>query len=150
LKEFGTARIVSREGIGNKLVFQYHVKIKVFNIQKFSRGDVVIGLHKEDNENFETIRSIEGVVFYQDENGGVQKAVLDKKSIFKENSSKYTELVKFAMPNVRNGSVLEYKYEIESPFFFNFRPWEFQWDIPKVHSEYIAVIPAVYKYNVSL
>jgi len=150
LQEFGTARIVSREAIGNKLVFQYHVKIKVFNIQKFSRGDVVIRLHKEDNENFETIRNIEGVVFYPDENGGVQKAVLDKKSIFKENSSKYTELVKFAMPNVRNGSVLEYKYEIESPFFFNFRPWEFQWDIPKVHSEYVAIIPAVYKYNVSL
>lgn len=148
LKEFGMARISNNEG--NKLIFEYHVKIKVFNSQKFRRGDVVIPLHKEDSEDFETVRNIEGVVFYLDENGGAKKAELEKKNIFKENASKYVDLTKFAMPNVRDGCVLEYKYEIETPFIFNFHPWEFQWEIPKIYSEYVALIPAAYGYNVSL
>jgi hypothetical protein len=46
--------------------------------------------------------------------------------------------------------VLEVKYVLNSPFYFNFRPWEFQSDIPKVHSEYLALIPANYIYNISL
>src|SRR5690606_10340833 len=40
--------------------------------------------------------------------------------------------------------------ELESPFIFNFRSWEFQWDIPKIYSEYVAIIPSIYSYNVTL
>ena len=58
--------------------------------------------------------------------------------------------MKFAIPNVRVGSVIEISYELESPFIFNFRNWEFQSDIPKIKSEYWATIPGNYLYNISL
>jgi len=148
LHEFGKARISNSDA--NKLILEYHVKIKVFNSQKFTHGDVVIPLHKENKENFETVRNIKGVVFYQDENGSIRQTELEKKSIFNENASMYLDLVKFAMPNIRDGCIIEYSYELESPFIFNFRSWEFQWDIPKIYSEYVAIIPGVYNYNVSL
>ena len=45
------------------------------------------------------------------------------------------------------GSVLEYTYEIQSPFFFNLNGWDFQSDIPKVYTEYTAKIPGNWKYN---
>jgi len=148
LHEAGRARMDNRDG--TKVIFQYHVKIKVLNSQKFTRGDVVIPLYKEDNYNFEKARDIKGVVFNKRENGSIERTDLDKKNIFNENTSKYVDLVKFALPNIKDGSVVEYSYELESPFIFNFRSWEFQWDIPKIYSEYVAIIPSIYNYNVSL
>src|SRR5690606_9050239 len=41
--------------------------------------------------------------------------------------------------------------EIETPFFVsNFKPWEFQSDLPKIYSEFCAIIPANYRYNIAL
>jgi len=42
------------------------------------------------------------------------------------------------------------KYEIESPFIFNFRQWNFQSDIPKLESIYKASIPGNYVYKIAL
>src|SRR5690606_29986690 len=57
---------------------------------------------------------------------------------------------KFTFPDVREGSILEYSYEIQSPFFFNLTGWKFQEAIPKVYTEYNAKIPGNYKYNRAL
>ncbi|RYE29547.1 MAG: DUF3857 domain-containing protein, partial [Sphingobacteriaceae bacterium] len=39
LQEFGTAEISNRDH--SPLVFQYHVKIKIFNSKAFDQGDVI-------------------------------------------------------------------------------------------------------------
>lgn len=70
--------------------------------------------------------------------------------MFLEERNKFVSVKKFAIPNVRVGSIIEFTYSIDSPFIFNFRPWEFQSDIPKVQSEYWASLPGVYVYNVTL
>lgn len=147
IREFGTTRFLHD---GNKIRHKYHVKIKVFNSARFTRGDVVIPLYQGSTTRYETIDKIQGIVYHPGPGGGIQKTVLDKKSIIREKSSEHLELVKFAMPNVVDGSVIEYEYEIESPYIFNYHPWQFQWDIPKIYSEYVALIPAVFEYNVSL
>jgi hypothetical protein len=51
------------------------------------------------------------------------------------------------MPNVKEGSVIEYEYTIKSDFAFNFREWEFQKTIPVVWSEYRATIPEYFRYK---
>src|SRR5690606_35017357 len=147
LNEFGTAYISSGERI--PLIFEHHVKIKILNIKGFSQGNIVIPIYKGDNDNFESVSEIQAVTFYL-ENGSMQRAELDKKQIFRENKNQYWDLVKFAMPNISEGCIIEYSYKITSPYKFNFRSWVFQSDIPKVRSEYLAKIPAVYNYNVSL
>ena len=42
----------------------------------------------------------------------------------------YYEQTKFTMPNIKEGSVIEYKYSIESPFYWNVDEFVFQHDIP--------------------
>ncbi len=148
LREFGTAYISTRTDLS--LVFEHHVRIKIFNEKGFNQGQVSIGLHKNDANVFEKISDVEGVTFYPDEQGLIRSSPLDPKQVFKENKNKYNDLIKFAMPNLRNGCIIEYKYTIESPFIHHFRSWEFQSDIPKMYSEYLARIPAVFNYNVSL
>ncbi len=76
------------------------------------------------------------------------KTELDKKQIFNERKNKYLTLTKFTMPNLKEGSVIEYSYRLYIQSVFNFKTWEFQSDIPKLHSEYIAFLPAIYNYNV--
>ncbi|MGI4022418.1 MAG: transglutaminase domain-containing protein [Janthinobacterium lividum] len=147
LQEFGTAQISNRDG--SPLVFEHHVKIKIFNSKGFEHGDVLLRLHKQDQRE-ETVEDIEGITFSKDENGINRSYALDKTQIYRENKSKYINQIRFAMPNLKDGCVIEYKYRIVSPFIFNFKSWSFQSDIPKVYSEYVARIPAIYNYNVVL
>lgn len=148
LREFGTARISS--GDRTPLIFDYHVKIKIFNRRGFDHGNIVIPVYKTDNDRFETVSNIRAVTISTDLNGNVIKTPLDLKKVYKENKNRHWDHVKFAMPNVSDGCVVEYSYQLESPYIFNFRGWVFQWDIPKIYSEYIAHIPAVYNYNATL
>lgn len=149
LKEFGTARLQIDDATGSLvLMYDYHVKIKIFNKEGFSQANIVIPLYK-DGSRQEYLRDLRASTFNW-VNGNPVESVLDKKALFEENRSKYTTLTKFTLPNIKDGSIIEYRYNIQSPLLFNFRQWDFQSDIPKVNSEYIAFIPANYNYNVVL
>lgn len=145
LHEFGESRISDGDF---QLNHQYYAKIKIFNQKGFDQATVVIPVHKQDSRK----EQISGIVAttYNWENGGVQETKFDPRQVFTENKNKYYDLVKFTLPNVRQGSVIEIQYTFRSPFVFNFKPWEFQSDIPKLHSEYHARIPANYIYNITL
>jgi hypothetical protein len=148
LQEFGKSWI-STGGDEIRLIHEYHVKIKIFDDKAFDEGKIEIPLYKYDNNYFETIRGLSGITYYT-ENGMVQKTELDTKQVFTENANKYWDVIKFAMPNLRPGCIIEYKYTLESPSLNTFKKWEFQSSIPKVSSEYEAHIPGVYNYKVTL
>jgi len=148
LKEFGKTWLSDSEHA--PLVHEYHVKIKIFDEQAFNRGTINIPIYKIDNNRFEQVSDIQAVAFYKDENGGVQKAELDPKQIFHVKENRYWDEMRFAIPGLHKGCIIEYKYHLETPLVWNFRPWQFQDFIPKIYSEYEAHIPAVYTYNVSL
>jgi hypothetical protein len=148
LKEFGKTWLSSADRI--PLVFEYHVKIKIFDSEAFDEGNISIPIYKIDNDAYEEVKDIEAVAYYKDENGSVQKAELDPKKIFHVKENRYWDRIKFAIPNIRKGCVIEYKYHLETPRKFSFRTWDFQSNIPKIYSEYEAHLPAVYNYNISL
>jgi transglutaminase-like putative cysteine protease len=149
LKEFGTASIQRDDNTGSlELIFEHHVKIKIYNKEGFKEANIIIPTYKDDNRE-ETISELKASTFNYIENNFVE-TVMDKKAIFTENRSKYTRLTKFTLPNLKEGSIIEYSYRLRSPRLFNFRTWEFQSDIPKVISEYLVYIPGIYNYNVSL
>lgn len=148
LKEFGKAWISSGDHI--PLIFEYHTKIKIFDNQAFDQGTIEIPIYKIDNNSYEEVSQIEAVTYYTDDNGGVHKTELDPKQVFHVKENRYWDMVKFTLPNLRKGCIIEYKYHLETPLRFNFRTWHFQDRIPKIYSEYEAHLPAVYNYNVSL
>ncbi|HEY9045438.1 MAG TPA: hypothetical protein VIN08_06060 [Ohtaekwangia sp.] len=146
LNEFGEAYIDN--GNYHNLLFEYHTKIKILKRQGIEKGTIEIPLYKGESK-IELIRSIKASSFNY-ENGSMKETKLDSKNIFKENFNKRWDVAKFAIPNVRVGSVIDVMYVIESPFIFNFRNWEFQDDIPKMKSEYWASIPGNFVFNISL
>lgn len=146
LEEFGEAYIDN--GNDHNLLFEYHVRIKILTQAGVARADVALPLYKNEGRS-ERIRSVRASS-YNIEQGTMRESKFDPRNLFTENQSKYRDVTKFALPNVRVGSVIEYSYILESPFIYNFRDWEFQSDIPKVSSEYWATVPGNYIFNMSL
>jgi hypothetical protein len=147
LDEFGEAYFDNSND--NNLLFEYHTKIKILKKAGVSCGTFEIPLRKSEGRE-EIIRELKASTF-DDASGSMKELKLDLKKVYTENYNKYYNIKKFALPDVQVGSVIEVYYQLESPFFFyNFRPWEFQSDIPKVNSEFWCLIPAKYVYNISL
>lgn len=146
MSEYGEAS-VSQEN-QNKLIYRYHTRIKILRQTAASKADIEIPLYKQDDME-EIVWRIYASSFNAEE-GRVVEAKVENRSVFREKNGKYYNVSKFAIPNVKAGTVIEYQYEIETPFLWNFRNWEFQSDIPKAISEYHTTIPANYRYNVTL
>jgi hypothetical protein len=111
-------------------------------------ADFEIFLRKSGTRQ-ELVQSIKAVSMNRDGNAW-KETPLQAKDIFNENVEKDWSAVKFAVPNVRVGSVIDVYYELESPFTYNFVPWQFQSEIPKVKSEFWAQYPAYYQYHITL
>ena len=146
LNEFGEAYM---DNVGEyNLVFEYHVRIKILKKSGLDYADVEIPLWRQDDA-IEILRSVKASSFTI-ENGSIKETALSQKNVFTTNRNKFIDIKKFAIPNVQVGSIIEFKYRLDSPFKFKFRGWEFQSDLPKMYSEYWASIPANYVYNITL
>lgn len=86
-------------------------------------------------------------VTYNLVDGKIEKTKLKSEGEFKEKKNKFWGVAKMTMPNVKEGSVIEYKYSIESPFISTFPEWKFQDKIPVNYSEYTTDVPEYYYYN---
>jgi transglutaminase-like putative cysteine protease len=151
LNEFGSSRIDLTNDYHLRLTFEYHAKIKFFDTKEFEReGTIEIPIYNSDDMVYEEVDDIKGVTFYTDDKGFVQKAELDSKKIFRVKDNKHWSTLKFAMPALRNGCVVEVSYKVISPYIHNFRSWQFQDYIPKINSEYEVHIPGFWSYNASL
>lgn len=132
----------------NGFVIQYkrHKRVKIFDKSAFNQGEVSIELYIGDNDR-EKVYDIKGVTYNLEGNSLIQ-ANLEKDQIFEEPINKYWYKKKFAMPQIKEGCIIEYTYTMESPFFFQLPDWEFQSNIPTIYSEYkMAMIPFyTYKY----
>lgn len=149
LKEFGTARMqLNVDDSGLIILYRYHVRIKIFNKQGYEQGNITIP-QRISGDKEDQITDIKAVTINFTD-GQFKESALDPKKIFKEKTSRYTAQTKFTLPNLQDGSIIEYSYVISMPNIFNFKSWKFQSDIPKLHSEFIAFIPGLYNYNVVL
>ncbi|HEV8513855.1 MAG TPA: hypothetical protein VGQ59_11290 [Cyclobacteriaceae bacterium] len=147
LNEFGEARF--NDDI--KIIFEYHVKIKILKKEGLANGDFKIPLYRNPDvfDMQEKWLSLEASTFNKTSNG-VKETKFDSKNFILEKFDKNFNVAKFALPDVTVGSVIEVKYSTESPYYFQFHKWEFQSDIPKMQSEFWAQIPANFIYSISL
>ena len=86
------------------------------------------------NATREKLIGFKGVT-YNLEGGKIVETKVKNSDIFSEQPNKRWTVDKFAFANVKDGSVLEYKYTIQSPYRREISRWYFQQDIPVVYSE---------------
>jgi hypothetical protein len=146
LGDFGTTKFNYSQQDGFTLEFMRHVRIKILDKRELNQADFSIVLYNGiggDKEDYSSLKAIT----YNLENGKEVKTKLERNGIFEEIADKNHKLVKFNLPNVKEGSVLDVTYTITSPFLFNLNNWRFQSSIPTVRSEYHVNIPEYYYYK---
>lgn len=122
------------------LVKYVHRKIKIFDLKNFN-GEIDIPLLTSGKRQ-EKVTKYKAITH----NGSV-KTYVDSDAIFVTTSPEIGKICRIVFPNLKNGSIIEYFYKIESPFFFNFSGWEFQGEYPKLYSEFVSRIPGNYNYR---
>ncbi len=132
---------------GFELKTEIHERIKIYNQEGFDFATKQIRLYKSGGAE-ERISGLKAYT-YKLENNKVVGEKLDKSGIFKTEASKYSNQVKFTMPNIQPGCVLEYKYEITSPFASKVDEFVFQHSIPIKKVEASFEVPEYYNFKVN-
>jgi hypothetical protein len=80
-------------------------------------------------------------------NGEIERTKLKGDGEFKEKVEENYSQRTITLPNVKEGSVIEYKYTIVTPYTTVFRDWFFQYGIPANFVSYEIAIPLYFNYN---
>ena len=128
-----------------QLTFETHVRIKILKKEGLSRGTFEINLYKRGKSK-EEITHVKGYTFNL-EKGKVVKSKLKNSNRFKKEIDSRNKKVTYTFPDVKVGSVIDFRYTKTSDFDYNLESWFFQSDIPVVWSEYKVEIPEYYHYN---
>ena len=133
---------------GFEFIMTRHVRIKIFdkNGHEFANKSVPFYSEQKGGTS-ESLGTLKGLTYNLDGNS-IVKTKMDKSDIFEEQSNPYWKQKKFTLPNVTEGSVIEYKYTVKSPYVRQLRDWEFQYDIPVISIEYDVTIPEQLNYQV--
>ncbi|GGF20782.1 DUF3857 domain-containing protein [Hymenobacter cavernae] len=145
LCDFGKSRI---EGAREKfqVIFERVARIRILRKAGYEWATVQVPLYVKDNE-VEELQKLKGIT-YNLVDGNLVKDKLDiSKAGFKEVIDKNHRLYSFTLPNVREGSIIEFSYTIKSDFVFNLQDWQFQHDVPVRWSEYRATLPQFFRYK---
>lgn len=124
-----------------RLVNVVHVKIKVLDAKNFEHATIDIPFYK-DKSFTEKITHFKAVTHNQQ-----VKIFVKEDAVFDTDFSEHWAVRKFTFPNVQDGSILEYTYHTETPYFARLEGWEFQGELPKLYSEFHTKIPGNYNFN---
>ena len=133
------------ESNGFTVVTEVETRIKIYKKDGYDWANKSVE-HYTGSNPIEKI-SFSKALTYNLVDGKIEKAKLKSEGEFSEKVNKFWSVKKITMPNVKEGSVIEYKYVLESPYTNTFPDWKFQSSIPVNYSEYSTDIPEYYQYN---
>lgn len=140
----GEVRFEYSPETGFSVITTVEARIKIYTKEGYNWAnqevDYRVGSSKE-NVDFSN------VVTYNLVDGKIEKTKLKKEGEFLEKVNRYWDRKKITMPNVKEGSVIEYQYTVRSSNTGSLRDWNFQTSIPVNYSEYKTYIPEYFIYQ---
>ncbi len=133
---------------GFELVTEIQERIKIYNKEGFEYATKKVYLHKNGSDE-EQLNSLKAYT-YNLQDGKIEETKLEKNGIFDTEQSKYRNETKFTMPDIKEGSIVEYKYKIYSPFYWSVDDFVFQYDIPVKKMEAIFETPEYFNFKVNM
>lgn len=120
--------------------FDRHVRIKILTSKGLDRANVKIRYFSE--KNLEDIRNLFAQTINLDAAGNIIYSRVEKNAIFRKKINKrYSELI-FTFPDVKPGSIIEYKFQDDADGLTGVKNWYFQSSIPVKLSRYKLDFPA--------
>lgn len=146
LSDIGSTSLEGNSKGWFSLVSRKHKVVHILNKNGYDEANVEVLLYTNGSEE-EKLDRVKAVT-YNLENGKVVETSLEKSAIFKEKINKNRLVKKFTMPNVKEGCIIEYDYQVTSDFIDNLDPWLFQSSTsPTLWSEFTFTVPEFFTYN---
>lgn len=141
----GETKFEYSEANGFETVTIVKTRIKIYKKEgyEWANQEVRYYLESSFNENV----SFSNAYTYNLVNGKIEKTKLKSDGEFTEKINKYWGQKKITMPNVKEGSIIEFEYYLKTGYIGSLRDWYFQSSIPVNFSEYKTYIPEYYNYN---
>ncbi len=132
---------------GWTIVTKIHERLLLKNKDGFEYATKHIRLYSDKEEEKVSVKA----VTYNLIGEKIVKTKLNKKDIFRQKLSKYWYEKKFTMPNLKPRSIVEWEYQIRSPYVKNIDDIIYKIDIPIQYLEAEIRIPEFFhfKYNVT-
>lgn len=121
------------------------IRIKILNEKAVDFANVRIPYYSVGTA--QRIRNIEGYTYNISANGEVETTKLEKKAVMEQKLGSETEMMVFTMPNVKVGSIIEYRFEDSKRNSIEIEDWIFQRPHPVRYSEYNVEIPSVLEFT---
>lgn len=145
IADVGSSKVKGNNKGWFSLEFKFYRRIHILKKEGFNMASVEIPLYTQGDEE-EVLNDLRCIT-YNLENGKVTETKLNTKTeLYKEKKNKNVLIKKFTMPNVKEGSIVEYSYTVTSDFLFNIQPWNYQGEIPRLWSEYTVSLPPFLNY----
>ena len=125
----------------------YGVKTRLKVLKPVADKTIVFQENEINRTNKEMITGLKATA-YNMENGKLVKTKMERSMINEERLDKNQKQLKFSVPQVKVGTVIEYEYRIESDYFYYIRDWYAQSDIPVLYTNYELSIPEWFSFNV--
>lgn len=144
LFDIGESVFIDTEN-GYDIQFTRTKRIKILNRSGIEHAEITLPYYVDGYGKTERYRTIEAFS-YNMEDGRLVKTPLDESTIYEEIISDRWKAKKFVVPNVKEGTIIEYRSVLQTPFHFNLPDWVFQDVIPTVYSKYTVKMIPFYEY----
>ncbi|HVV56292.1 MAG TPA: DUF3857 domain-containing protein [Mucilaginibacter sp.] len=118
------------------LTLERHRRVKIFNEKGKEYGNVRV--EYDNMYGVDHILNVEAQTINL-ENGKIVITKIDPKQFYFEHTDKNKDALILSFPDVKPGSVVEYRYTLMRNMVSNFPAWYFQSDIPTRYSEFDAL-----------
>ena len=122
-------------------------RIKIFNDNGKDEANIRIEL--DNKYGRETVLGVEGETINL-VNGKLEYTKLDPKLVYGERTDNNKSALVFTMPNVKAGSIIEYRYMWSRDFSRKFPGWDFQCDLPTRYSQLDVFVNPILNFKVYL
>ncbi len=126
------------------IIMDRHRRIKIFNEKSKDKGNIRIEFYSL--KGYEKLISVQAQTINL-KDGKIVITKLNNDQKFTEQIDKYRSAIVFSMPDVQAGSVIEYRYTLQTSSIGNFPSWRFQSNIPVGYSELSTSIPDIFIYK---
>lgn len=132
-----------------KVVNRIKGRVKVLKDEgkELANGSITF---REDEGNSAYKEAVIGLkaMAYNMVDGKLTKTKMESSMIFEERLDKNQKRIKFSVPQVKVGTVIEYEYRIESDFYNDLRDWYAQKEIPVLYSKYVLTVPEWFSFSI--
>ena len=123
------------------------IRIKIYKKEGLSWANFEVPYYVGYESMSDDVVKFSNAVTYNLEGADIVKTKLNSEGSFKKNVNEYWNEASITMPNVKVGSVIEFKYILKSENVVTFPTFNMQYSIPVNYCEYRTEIPEFYIYK---